>query len=57
MRHMVNIFAIFFSAILAFLIGAFYHQPLHWYLFILIICIGLFIQVVLIIVRAPDEQE
>ncbi|UZM99962.1 hypothetical protein OL548_08530 [Lysinibacillus sp. MHQ-1] len=35
-------FGILLSAVLAFLLGAFYGQPLHWYLFILIIVTGFF---------------
>lgn len=31
---------ILLSAVLAFLVGDFYGQPLHWYLFILIIVVG-----------------
>ncbi|WP_342558013.1 hypothetical protein [Metasolibacillus sp. FSL K6-0083] len=50
-----SLFSILFSAVLAFLIAAYYEQPLHWYLFILIVCIGFFIQLVIIILRAPDE--
>ncbi|MEC1176917.1 hypothetical protein P9B03_00245 [Metasolibacillus meyeri] len=51
---MSSIFSILLSAVLAFLIGAYFEQPLHWYLFILIICIGFFIQLVIVILRAPE---
>ncbi|WP_161485096.1 hypothetical protein MHH70_09110 [Metasolibacillus sp. FSL H7-0170] len=55
MMNISSLFSILFSAVLAFLIAAYYEQPLHWYLFILIVCIGFFIQLVIIILRAPDE--
>ena len=35
-------FGILLSAVLAFLLGEFYGQPLHWYLFIVIIVIGFY---------------
>lgn len=49
-----QLFSILFSAVLAFLIAAYFEQPLHWYLFILIVCIGFFIQLVIVILRAPE---
>ncbi|WP_195891663.1 hypothetical protein [Bacillus ndiopicus] len=52
-----SIFSILLSAVLAFLIAAYFEQPLHWYLFILIVCIGFFIQLIIIILQAPDELE
>lgn len=43
------------SAILAFAIGEWYGQPLHWYLFILIVCIGFFINTIIVILQAEDD--
>ncbi|NLY79408.1 MAG: hypothetical protein GX072_05820 [Lysinibacillus sp.] len=45
------------SAIVAFLVASFFHQPLHWYLFILILFIGSLIQLIIMIIKTPDENE
>jgi len=50
-------FGILLSAVLAFLLGDFYGQPLHWYLFILIIIIGFFINTIILILRVKDENS
>ena len=47
--------AILFSAILAFVIGDLYGQPLHWYLFIIIVFIGFFINTIILILKAKDD--
>lgn len=47
--------AIVISAVLAFLVGAFYNQPMHWYLFILILFIGFFINTIILILKANDD--
>ncbi|WP_332650977.1 hypothetical protein [Lysinibacillus sp. 54212] len=47
---------IFVSAILAFVVGDFYGQKLHWYLFIIMIIIGLFINTVILILKANDDK-
>ncbi|MFC7685872.1 hypothetical protein [Ureibacillus sp. GCM10028918] len=49
--------SIVISAILSFIIASIYEQPLHWYLFVLIIFIGFFINTILIIVRTKEEKE
>lgn len=49
--------AIVISAIISFLIARFYEQPLHWYLFVLIVFIGFFIHTIIIILKTKDEQE
>lgn len=49
--------AIVFSAILSFIVAKLFHQPLHWYLFILIIFIGFFINTILLILRANDDKN
>nr|WP_198044815.1 hypothetical protein [Lysinibacillus timonensis] len=49
--------AIIISAVIAFIVGDFYNQPLHWYLFILIIFIGFFINTIILILKANDEQK
>ena len=48
-------FGILLSAVLAFLLGDFYGQPLH--LFILMIVIGFFINTIILIVRVKDENS
>lgn len=48
---------ILLSAVLAFLVGDFYGQPLHWYLFILIIVVGFFIHTVILILKVKDEKS
>ncbi|MED3661327.1 hypothetical protein NST62_01410 [Ureibacillus sp. FSL K6-8385] len=45
------------SAILSFVIAGLFHQPLHWYLFILILFIGFLLQTIIMILQAPDEQH
>lgn len=47
---------IIFSAILAFGVAIFYKQPVHWFLFIIIIFIGLFINTVILILKVQDEN-
>ncbi|WP_421663727.1 hypothetical protein [Lysinibacillus telephonicus] len=49
--------AIVISAIISFIVADFYEQPLHWYLFILIIFIGFFINTVILILKTKDEKE
>ena len=45
------------SAIISFLVAGFYEQPLHWYLFVLIVFIGFFINTIILILKAKDEKE
>ncbi|QCR31376.1 hypothetical protein [Lysinibacillus sp. SGAir0095] len=49
--------SIVISAILSFVIASFYGQPLHWYLFVLIVFIGFFIHTIIIILKTKEEQE
>ena len=49
--------AIVLSAIVAFIVGDYYGQPLHWYLFILIVVAGFFIQIVILIVKVKDKNS
>lgn len=44
------------SAIIAFVVGDYYGQQLHWYLFILMVIIGLFINTVILILKSKDEH-
>lgn len=44
------------SAVIAFVVGDFYGQPLHWFLFILLIIIGLFINTVILILKTRDDH-
>lgn len=46
---------ILLSAIAAFIVGDIYGQPLHWYLFIILVLIGLFINTVILILKANDD--
>lgn len=48
--------AIFFSAILAFIVGDIYEQELHWFLFILMVIVGLFINTIILILKANDDK-
>lgn len=50
-----NWIAVLLSAILAFVVGDYYDQPLHWYLFILIIFVGFFINTVILILQTEDN--
>jgi ABC-type multidrug transport system permease subunit len=44
------------SAVVAFIVGDAYGQPLHWYLFILIVFTGFFINTIILILKAKDES-
>ena len=44
------------SLIAAFIIGNLYSQPLHWYLFILMFFIGVFVNVVILNLKIKDEN-
>jgi len=48
---------ILLSAVLAFLLGNICGQPLHWYLFIVIIVVGFFINTIIIILKVKDESS
>ena len=48
-------FAILFSAVLAFVVGHMYGQPLHWYLFIIMVMAGFFINTVILILKSKDD--
>lgn len=47
---------IIISAFLSFAVAIFYEQPIHWYLLILLIVIGLFIQTIILILKLQDDQ-
>lgn len=49
--------AIFISALLSYGIALFYEQPIHWYVLILLIVTGLFINTVILILRMQDQDE
>lgn len=44
------------SAMLSFAIAAFYGEPLHWYLLIILIVVGLFINTIIMILKIRDDQ-
>ena len=44
------------SAILSFAIAAFYGEPLHWYLLVLLIVVGFYINTIIIILKLQDDQ-
>lgn len=45
------------SAIISFVVASFYEQPLHWYLFVLIVFVGFFINTIILILKTKDESE
>ncbi|MER1984280.1 MAG: hypothetical protein ABS949_13855 [Solibacillus sp.] len=47
---------IFISAVLAFLVGDLYGQPLHWYLFVIILCVGVFINTIILIIKTHEDK-
>lgn len=49
--------AIVISAIISFLVASFYDQPLHWYLFILMLFVGFFINIIILILKANDDKN
>lgn len=48
--------AVLLGAVLSFIIGNTYGQPLHWYLFILIVFVGFFINTIILILKTDDEN-
>ena len=48
--------AVLLGAVLSFVIGNIYGQPLHWYLFILIIFVGFLINTIILILKMNDEN-
>ena len=49
-------FVIALTAFVAFLFGHYSGEPLDWFLYILLVLIGLFIHTVILILRTDDEQ-
>lgn len=49
--------AIIISALLSFVVAEFYEQPIHWYLLILLVVIGLFIHTIIIILKLQDDHS
>lgn len=47
---------IIISALLSFAVAVFYEQPIHWYLLILLIVTGFFINTIIIILQLQDDQ-
>lgn len=45
------------SALLSFGIAHLFDLPVHWYLLILLIVTGLFINTIIIILKLPDEHK
>lgn len=50
-------FGIILSAVLAFGVATFYKQPFHWYLLVVLVIVGLFINTIILILKVQDEQE
>lgn len=48
--------AMLISAVLAFAIAAFYEQPRDWYLLVLLVVIGFYINTIIIILKLRDDQ-
>ncbi|MEK4128523.1 hypothetical protein NYE67_02525 [Solibacillus sp. FSL W8-0474] len=46
---------IIISAFLSYAVAIFYEQPIHWYLLILLIVTGLFINTIIIILKLQDD--
>ncbi|MCH7320512.1 hypothetical protein LZ480_01325 [Solibacillus sp. MA9] len=44
------------SAILSFAIAAFFGEPLNWYLLVLLIVTGLYINTIIIILKLKDDR-
>lgn len=45
------------SAIISFLVAFFYEQPLHWYLFVLILFIGFLINTIILILKTKEDEK
>lgn len=44
------------SALLAFAIAAFYGEPRHWYLLVLLVVVGLYINTIIMILKLQDDE-
>lgn len=49
--------AIVLSAIGAFAIGSYFGQPLHWYLFVLLLVTGFIIQMIILVLKTDNENR
>lgn len=57
MKLLGTIIMIIATAILAFVIADFLGVYIHWYMLILLICAGLFIQLIIFILQTGEVQD
>lgn len=53
--HISMIVVILVTAVVAFGVADFYDQPLHWFLFILMVLAGFFIQTIISILQTEED--
>lgn len=49
-------FGMILSALLAFAIASFYGEPRHWYLLVLLVVVGLYINTIIMILKLQDDH-
>ena len=52
-----SILVISLSAIIAFFVGSYFGIQIHWYMLVLLVCAGLFIHLMLYVIRSEDIQD
>lgn len=52
-----SLLVISLSAIIAFFVGGYFGIHIHWYMLVLLVCAGLFIQLMLYVIRMEDIQD
>ncbi|MER1957563.1 MAG: hypothetical protein ABS942_09285 [Solibacillus sp.] len=49
-------FSMILAAFLAFAIATFYGEPRHWYLLVLLVVVGLYINTIIMILKLQDDH-
>lgn len=57
MQLVWSLLVISLSAIIAFFVGSYYGIYIHWYMLILLVCAGLFIHLMIYIIRTGDVKD
>ena len=52
-----SILVITLAAVIAFFVGGYYGIEIHWYMLVLLVCAGLFIHLMIYVIRAEDIPD
>lgn len=52
-----SLLVISLSAVIAFFVGSYFGIYIHWYMLVLLVCAGLFIQIMLYVIRTGDVKD